>query len=83
MMVPFRKPTTGPVQVRLSNIPHTHDNTMSYDLRVSEIDGFYANLSQAVWMPPGRRVDNPWTFIPAGMFGAVLKLGLKGIKVSI
>jgi hypothetical protein len=36
----------------------------------------------AIWMPPGKRVDNMWTVIPAGLFGAVWKLGIKGLKVS-
>jgi hypothetical protein len=40
-------------------------------------------LCAAVWMPPGKRVDNPWTFIPAGMIGMLFKLGIKGCKVSI
>ncbi|KAI6833686.1 hypothetical protein KC332_g4323 [Hortaea werneckii] len=34
--------------------------------------------SAAVVMPPEKRVDNPWTLIPAGLVGMVLRLGLKG-----
>ena len=40
-------------------------------------------LCAAVWMPPGKRIDNPRTFIPAGMIGMFFKLGIKGCKVSI
>ena len=36
----------------------------------------------AVWMPPGKRVDNTWTVLPAGLLGALWKLGIKGLKVS-
>ena len=32
-----------------------------------------------VLIPPGRRVDNPWTLLPAGLLGVVWNLGLKGL----
>ena len=35
----------------------------------------------AVLMPPGKRVDNTWTLIPAGFFGCLWRLGWSGCKV--
>ena len=35
----------------------------------------------AVWMPPGKRIDNPWTVLPAGLIGVLMKLGISGCKV--
>ena len=35
----------------------------------------------AVWMPPGKRVDNLWTVLPAGLIGVLFKLGISGCKV--
>lgn len=37
----------------------------------------------SVWMPPGKRVDNPWTIFQAGFVGALLKLGIGGCKVRL
>lgn len=34
--------------------------------------------SAAVIMPPGSRVDNLWTLIPAGLIGMVYQVGLRG-----
>lgn len=34
--------------------------------------------SAAVIMPPGKRVDNFWTLLPAGLVGMVWRVGLKG-----
>ncbi|KAL7009393.1 hypothetical protein EMMF5_001024 [Cystobasidiomycetes sp. EMM_F5] len=31
----------------------------------------------AIWMPPGKRVDNPLTLLPAGMLGVLYNIGLK------
>ena len=36
----------------------------------------------SVMMPPGKRVDNTWTLIPAGFFPALWKLGVSGCQVS-
>jgi len=36
--------------------------------------------SCAVWMPPGKRVDNFWTLPQAGLVGISLKLGPSAIK---
>jgi hypothetical protein len=36
----------------------------------------------AVWLPPGKRVDNFWTLWPAGFVGCLMKLGVAGCKVS-
>lgn len=36
----------------------------------------------AVWMPPGKHVDNWLTIIPAGFIGSVVRLGVGGGKVS-
>ena len=36
----------------------------------------------AVWMPPGKRVDNPFTLLQAGFLTCLLKLGFGGCKVS-
>lgn len=36
--------------------------------------------SVAVWMPPGKRVDNELTILQSGLVGVVLKLGLGGLK---
>ena len=44
-----------------------------------EIDDWKACI---VRMPPGKRVDNPWTLWSAGFFGSLWKVGLKGGKVS-
>lgn len=46
----------------------------------SEIDGWKC---VSVLMPPGKRVDNTWTLIPAGLIGGLLKLGWDGIRVSV
>ena len=35
----------------------------------------------AVLMPPGKRVDNTWTLIPAGFLGCLWRLGWNGCKV--
>ena len=35
----------------------------------------------AVLLPPGKRVDNTWTLIPAGFFGCLWRLGWDGCKV--
>ena len=32
----------------------------------------------SVVIAPGRRVDNPWTLVPAGLLGALWKLGFSG-----
>ncbi|UJO16112.1 uncharacterized protein CLAFUR5_04723 [Fulvia fulva] len=34
----------------------------------------------AIWLPPGKKVDNPLTILQAGILQAVLKLGFNGIK---
>lgn len=36
--------------------------------------------SVAVWMPPGKRVDNEFTILQSGLVSVVLKLGLGGLK---
>jgi hypothetical protein len=36
----------------------------------------------AVLIPPGKRVDNTWTLLPAGFVGCLWKLGLGGCRVS-
>lgn len=36
----------------------------------------------AVWMPPGKRIDNPWTVFQAGLMGVLFKLGIRGCRVS-
>ncbi|KAK5163633.1 uncharacterized protein LTR77_010582 [Saxophila tyrrhenica] len=36
--------------------------------------------SCAVWMLPGRKVDNPWTMVPAGLLGMVWKMGFTPAK---
>ena len=35
----------------------------------------------AVWLPPGKRVDNPFTLLQAGLIGCLTKLGIGGLKV--
>jgi hypothetical protein len=37
----------------------------------------------AVLIPPGKRVDNPWTLLPAGFVGCLWRLGWGGCKVSL
>lgn len=37
----------------------------------------------AVWMPPGEKIDNPWTLIPSGMIGILFKLGINGCRGSL
>jgi GNAT superfamily N-acetyltransferase len=44
-----------------------------------EIDGWKC---VSVLMPPGKRVGNTWTLVPAGMFGVLWKLGWDGCRVS-
>jgi GNAT superfamily N-acetyltransferase len=34
--------------------------------------------SALVFLPPGHRIDNPWTLIPAGIFQVLWKLGIAG-----
>jgi ribosomal protein S18 acetylase RimI-like enzyme len=34
--------------------------------------------SASVYLPPGKRIDNPWTLIPAGLFQVLWKLGITG-----
>jgi len=36
--------------------------------------------SAQVIIPPGKKVDNPWTLIPSGAFSVLFKLGVKGCK---
>ncbi|TKA73891.1 hypothetical protein B0A55_03797 [Friedmanniomyces simplex] len=36
--------------------------------------------SCSVLIPPGKRVDNPWTLVPAGILGALFKLGIAGCR---
>jgi hypothetical protein len=35
----------------------------------------------AVFMPPGKRVDNTWTLVPAGFLGCLWRMGWNGCKV--
>jgi hypothetical protein len=35
----------------------------------------------AVLLPPGARIDNPWTMLPAGLIPAIFATGLRGFKV--
>jgi hypothetical protein len=37
----------------------------------------------AVMLPPGKKVDNPFTIIQAGFVGALLRLKPRGIKVRL
>jgi GNAT superfamily N-acetyltransferase len=34
--------------------------------------------SASVYLPPGKRIDNPWTLVPAGFFQVLWKLGIAG-----
>lgn len=34
--------------------------------------------SASVYLPPGKRIDNPWTLVPAGIFQVLWKLGFAG-----
>lgn len=36
--------------------------------------------SASVFLPPGKRIDNPWTLVPAGLFQVLWKLGLAGCR---
>ena len=38
--------------------------------------------SCAVWMLPGRRVDNPWTLLPAGFLPLLWDIGLARVSVG-
>lgn len=44
-----------------------------------EVDGFGC---AGVLMPPGARIDNPWTMIPAGLIPALIRLGFGYFKVG-
>jgi hypothetical protein len=46
--------------------------------RFDEADGW---SSCAVWMPPGRRVDNPATLLPAGLISILWNIGIQGCRV--
>lgn len=35
----------------------------------------------SVIMPPGKRVDNTWTLLPAGFLGTLWNLGVSGCQV--
>lgn len=35
----------------------------------------------SIMLPPGKRVDNTWTLIPAGLFPTLWKLGVSGCQV--
>lgn len=35
-----------------------------------------------VLMPPGHRVDNPWTILPAGFIPMLWTIGISGCKVE-
>ena len=37
----------------------------------------------AVWMPPCKRVDNPFTLVQAGFLQCLFKLGVGGCKVRL
>ncbi|KAJ7368566.1 hypothetical protein DFH08DRAFT_762499 [Mycena albidolilacea] len=37
----------------------------------------------AVLLPPGARIDNPWTLLPAGLIPAIFATGLRGLKRAI
>ncbi|GAB1317468.1 hypothetical protein MFIFM68171_07678 [Madurella fahalii] len=45
-----------------------------------EVDDFG---SCCILMPPGKRVDNPWTMIPAGLIPALFTIGFRGFKRAI
>ncbi|KXX74865.1 putative increased recombination centers protein 11 [Madurella mycetomatis] len=45
----------------------------------AEIDNFGCCC---VLMPPGKRVDNPWTMIPAGIIPALFSIGFGGFRYS-
>jgi len=45
--------------------------------RFDEADGW---SSCAVWMPPGRRVDNPATLLPAGLISILWNIGIQGCR---
>jgi hypothetical protein len=55
-------------------------NGASFDA-VADPSGDYETA--AVLMPPGRRVDNTWTLLPAGFVGCLWKLGWGGCRVRI
>ena len=64
-----------------------HDQYMHILLKASALnDGAFQEANDwscaAVWMPPGKRIDNPWTVFQAGLIGVLFKIGLKGCKVS-
>jgi hypothetical protein len=46
--------------------------------RFDEADGWKAC---GVLIPPGHRVDNPWTFLPAGFLSMLWKVGISGCRV--
>lgn len=47
---------------------------------ITELNGF---SSCAIWMHPGRKVENWWTLVPAGFFKVLWDLGVAGCWVSI
>lgn len=43
------------------------------DAIFTEIDDFKSCITM---MPPGKKVDNPWTMVPAGLLGLLWNIGL-------
>lgn len=48
--------------------------------RVFEANGWGAC---AILMPPGKKLDNPWTILQAGLAGIAWETGFTGLRVSV
>ena len=57
-------------------------NRASFDAIHDPEDTDADEACAAVLMPPGKRVDNTWTLLPAGFVGCLWRLGWGGCKVS-
>jgi hypothetical protein len=70
-------------EARLAYLPKYFDalltaaamNNATFD----EVDGWKAC---GVFMPPGCRVDNPWTILQAGFIPMLWNIGVGGCRVS-
>lgn len=68
---------------RLAYLPqYLHTLVKAAALNGATFDEIGGYESCAIFMPPGRKVDNVWTLVPAGFFGCLWRLGVGGCQVS-
>lgn len=73
-----------PRDQRLSYLPHLFrvlvKAAVLNDAVITEINDWEAC---AIWMPPGKKVDNWATNVQAGFFSVLWNLGIWGVRVSL